>query len=122
MSDSVKIWLLKDTKDFTDRKLIINNCQKCGNRKVALYQKRMFDNRIYINEYQGAEAVKTIARETRRLDSEYFSTSKSGIIGWIFGINKEIKAKNGKITQVRQYASDFNGKRELVKKIYMKKI
>lgn len=121
MSDKVRVWILKDTKDFTNRRLTINSCSKCGNRKIFLNQVRISDNRVFINEYQGAEAVRMIARETRRLDSEFFSTSKNAFLGWLFGINKEIKTKNGKITQIRQYSSDFNGKRELVKKIYTQK-
>ena len=120
LNNKVNVWILKDTKDFTNRRLVISICQKCSSKKVTLYQKRIFDNRIFTNEYKDAEAVKTIARESRRLESEFFSTPKNAFIGWFFGINKEIKTKNGKITQVRQYSSDFNGRRDLVKKIYCK--
>lgn len=116
---NIRVWELKDTKDFIHRKIAIADC-KCGNHLATLYQKRLSDNQVFVNEYDGVEAVKVIAREAKRLISESFYTPKQSLTGWIFGVNKEIKNKKGKVTQIRQYASSFNNSKELVKKIYTK--
>lgn len=120
LNKNIRVWELKDTKDFTNRKIAIADC-KCGNHVADLYQKRITDGQIFINEYQGTEAIKVIAREAKQLISETYKTPKQALTGWIYGVNKEIKNKEGKVTQIRQYAASFFNSRELVKKVYTKR-
>lgn len=120
LKKNIRIWELKDSKDFTNRKIAIADC-RCGNHLAKLYQERISDGQLFVNEYQGTEAIKVIAREAKRLISETYETPKQALSGWIYGVNKEIKNKKGEVTQIRQYAASFFNSRELVKKVYIKR-
>lgn len=111
-----EVWFLNDIKNFTARKLYKTKCPVCKEDIVLLFEKRISDNKIFINEIKGIEAVKTIYRENKRKLQIFPDIKTNDLYGWVYGINIQIK-KNGKITQLRQYSSDFKGKRVLVKKI-----
>lgn len=114
-------WILDDIKDFTARKLFFTNCPKCQEVIVALYEKRISDNKVFINtNIQGLNAVKTIYRERKRVVTKIMNVKADNLYGWIYGVNKEIRNKKKEITQVRQYSSDFNGNKTLSKKIVLR--
>lgn len=116
--DKAEMWILKDIKDFEARKLIIGNCSKCHRPVVTLTEKRIEDGKIFTNEnITGNNAIRRIKAEEKRMLCKYYKIPTSSLTGWVYGINTEIKNKKGQVTQVRQYSSDFNGKKKLVKRI-----
>ncbi len=115
---NTEVWILKDIKGFTSRKLVYAICPICKEAVVSLIEKRTSDGKLFINNnITGLEAVKTIYREKKRLLAKINKINTYDLFGWIYGSNKEIRTKNGKISQIRQYATDFSNKKQLVKKI-----
>ena len=111
-----EVWILKDIPNFYSRKLVIANCPKCRKLQLALIEKREKDKKVFVNKIADKNVSKVLLNEKNRLLCRYFDV-KDDSFGWIYGVNKEIKNKNGKITQIRQYASDFNGNKTLIKKV-----
>ncbi len=116
-----KVWYLQDIKNFTERELFIVKCNKCRSITVALKEVRISDRKVFVNKIESeVQALKTIAREGKRVIKEVISSDSNTLNGWVYGTNIEIKNKQGQVVQVRQYATDFNKKKELVKKIMVK--
>ena len=111
------VWLLRDIKGFTARKLYIGKCRICGEDSVILIEKRISDNKTFINYLGGIEAVKTIFREKKRKVAVYPDIEINGLYGWIYGQNIQIRNKKGQVVKIRQYAADFNGGRYKVKEL-----
>lgn len=114
-----RIWHLEDIKDFTNREMFIVHCNNCKSLTVALKEKRISDNKVFVNKIVSErDSLRTMARESKRIVKEYISADHNALNGWIYGTNKEIKNKKGEVVQVRQYSSDFFNRKELVKKIF----
>ena len=64
--------------------------------------------------------MKLIALEQKRFLCKYYKLDVNSLFGWIYGVNVGIKNKKGDVTQIRQYASNFNGNKKLVKKLQLK--
>lgn len=115
--DSAQLWILADFKGFTKRKLLVGRCKVCGD-DVALQIMTNVDNgKTYYNLYNGIEAVKIIYREKKKKLAVFPNIKTNCLYGWVYGVNVEIKNKNGCTTQIRQYAKNFDGIKQLVKKI-----
>ena len=114
---SGELCFLKDIKGFTARKILITKCDNCKEIITILTEKRISDNKIFINFSKGINAVKTIYRERKRIVQMFPDIKLNSLYGWVYGHNVQIKNKKGEVTQIRQYGSDFRGNRELVKKI-----
>lgn len=111
-----EVWFLKDIEFFTDRILLIGKCDVCKKDIVTLIEVRKKDNIPFVNNLSGQKAIKVKTREKKRIDYTLSSLNQQNS-GWVYGVNVGIKNKNGDVTQVRQYAADFNGKRKIVKRI-----
>lgn len=107
------VWFLADIKGFTARKLFIGTCKKCNEDIVVLIEKRIDDSKVFMNQFKGIEAIKTIYRERKRKVAAFPNIKTNYLHGWVYGVNVEIKSKN-KHT-IRQYATDFKGNKVLVK-------
>lgn len=118
--DKVELWILKDFKDFEARKLVFGLCHKCHKPVVSLKEKRIPDNKIFCKTVTGNDAMRIINTETKRMLCKYYKIETQSLQGWLYGVNKEIKNKDGITTQIRQYASDFRGNKKLIKKINTK--
>jgi len=103
---------LSDVKGFTGRKLYVKTQDDC-----VLIETRIEDKKQFVNILKGIEAVKTIYREKKRMVKLLPKIDYAYLRGWIYGVNKEIKNKKGETSQIRQYASNFWGKKKLIKKI-----
>ena len=114
---SGELCFLKDIKGFTARKIFITKCVNCKEIIVILTEKRITDNKVFINFIKGIEAIKTIYRERKRIVQTFPDIKINSLYGWVYGHNVQIKNKKGEVTQIRQYASDFSGNKSLVKKI-----
>ena len=108
------VLFLADIKGFTARKIY-----KFLDDKIIISEKRISDNKVFFNNLTGIEAVKTLYREKKRIISVIPDVTYDNLYGWVYGVNKEIKNKRGKIVQIRQYASDFSGKKKLIKKTFI---
>lgn len=114
----VEVWFLKDIADFEARKIIFGKCPKCRRPVVTIIEKRIIDGEVFIKEnITGNEAMRVLNRETKRMLCKYYKVDVNSLNGWVYGINTEIKNKKGEVTQIRQYASDFNKNKVLIKKI-----
>lgn len=101
-----EVWILKNIPNFTNRSLTFGYCPVCNMPNIALTETRISDNKIFVNKtIKGADAVKTLAREKRRIISRLFKLTKQELTGFIYGINKEINHK--KITKIKQYSCDL---------------
>lgn len=109
------LWFLADIKGFTARKIYIGICEKCKEDLAVLIETRICDKKVFINELKGIEAVKTIYREKKRKLVTLPNIKANCLYGWVYGVNVEIKNKKGKVTQIRQYASDFKNQKSLIK-------
>lgn len=115
------VWFLQDIKGFTARKIFIGNCPKCKNDVAVIFEKRIEDNKEFINGLTGIEAVKTIFREKRRKVAVFPDIKTNFLSGWVYGVNVQIKNKKGQVVQVRQYACDFrSGEKQLTKTLIQK--
>lgn len=101
-----EVWILKNIPNFTNRSLTFGYCPVCHMPNLLLAETRLSDNKTFIDKnIKGADAVKTLAREKRRIISKLFKLTKQELTGFIYGINKEIKHK--KITKIKQYSCDL---------------
>lgn len=114
-NDVIEICELKDIVQFHDRTLIIGKCKVCGCDIAELIEFRKSDNVAFLQKFSGDEATKVIKREHGRIKNKSFN--RKNYKDWIYGINTQIKNKDGVVTQIRQYASDFKGDKCLIKKI-----
>lgn len=111
---------LADFKNFTSRKILFAHCPLCKNLVLTLIQQRQEDEKVFINEnLQGPKALKILNNELikKRIIETIHSFSYKNISNWLFGKNIQLRNKNGDVTQIRQYSSDFFGNTKLVKVI-----
>lgn len=113
---NTEVWILKDIKNFDSRKLIIGYCN-CNKLKLALVERRLSDKQIFTNIIDDKNTSKVLLKEKNRLVCRYYDVKSSSLYGWIYGVNIEIKNKQGKVTQIRQYSADFNGNKEIQRKM-----
>ena len=114
------IWYLKDTEEFSNRVLLIWNCPICGKHLCELYQKSNLTNSIVSQKRVGSSTKDFISS---LIDEKLYSRNElnkmkfvSKPFGWRYGVNKQKKSKDGSIT-IEQYAVDFYGNSEMIKKI-----
>ena len=118
--DAFDVWYLKDNEDFCNRTLFIGNCPICKKHVAELEQKNSKTHTNVKIKKCGEAATKFIVSllsdkvsSLRNINKMKF-TSKP--FGWRYGVNRQIVDKSGNKT-VEQYAMDFFGNSELIKKI-----
>lgn len=111
-------WILDDIKDFTERKIAVGKCSNCGKYHAYLSEKRINDGKIFTKKIENRFVKCVLSRETKRVIQRNYIDDTFSLNGWIYGINTEIKNNSGRITQTRQYSSDFKGNKKLVRKNY----
>ncbi|MCR5265980.1 MAG: hypothetical protein K6E29_05240 [Cyanobacteria bacterium RUI128] len=117
--DAFDIWYLKDDEEFSDKVVFIGVCPICK-KQVAVMTKRKIKTNSIISLKKAGDTVGSFLKEISKevvysrndLNKMKF-TSKP--FGWKYGVNKEKKDKNGNKI-IEQYAKDFYGNKELVKK------
>ena len=113
-----ELWILKDFNGFVQRKLLKAICPICGDEVCLLIQTSTKNGNTYFDDFTHLEAVKTLYREKKRIVTVIADIQADKLYGWVYGINTQIKNKKGNVTQIRQYASNFQGERKLVKQMY----
>lgn len=111
-----EVWFLKDFNGFIERFLLFGVCCVCNQTVVVRVQVREQDDKPFVSIDVGKKAEGILNSEKNRL---LYSSANLNYVAsdWVFGVNIEIKNKQGIITQIRQYASDFFGNKKLLKKI-----
>lgn len=115
---STDIWFLLDNEKHTNRKLYLAACPICG-KQIALYSYCDLEQKNYFEQYfysGGARRVKEKYKKEVTSTLLGFRDKYKAPSGFKYGKNVEIK-KNGKVVGVKQYACDFYGNKQLVKKI-----
>ena len=114
------IYYLEDTEHYTNRKLSIGFCPICQ-KPIAELTEWRFDgvfSRIAKSGFKANEFVNLHSNEIVYSLSELnYLRSKSKPFGWKYGVNKSYKNKDKNTEQIKQYAYDFYGNKELIKTI-----
>ena len=109
----VRTVFIEPNFDYKDRKLEVLVCPVCGALKAVLTQ---FNTKTLQYEKYIPPRKKTSEFISKMQSENWFEVKikcgTKGRAGFIFGINKEYK--NG---EIKQFASDFNGEKKLVKTI-----
>ena len=109
------IYYLNDTDMFSSRILSIGFCPECKKPVAELIEWR-FDGALNKVSASGINAQNMMMRYkgdiVYSLKELNYKRTKSKPFGWKYGLNKS--GKNG---QIRQYACDFYGNKELIKRI-----
>lgn len=108
-----KIIYLFDSPSFRSRYIKVGVCPKCGKLIAELHEERKADGKEFIDIKSSFDAINFLKKiETQTNYSWERKKEKNLPIGWKFGIN--IETKSG---EIKQYASDFRGNKELVKSL-----
>ena len=109
--NQAKTLFLFDNKDFRHRIVKIGYCPKCKKTVVEVFEERKADGKVFYEQKSGYEAINYLAKINSNVDYTSERKKEKNIpIGWKYGIN--IETKSG---EIKQYACDFNNKKELVK-------
>lgn len=109
------IYYLKENDIYTNRVLSIGFCPICKRPVAELIEYNFAGgiNKITVSGIHAQNLMLQLKDDISYSVKELnYRKVKSKPYGWKFGVNKE--CKNGKI---RQYACDFYGNKELIKKI-----
>ncbi len=109
------IYYLEDTNLYSNRTLSIGFCPICK-KPVAELKEVLFTGGINKTSVSGINAQNLMMSVKDSIlysvQSLNYKKQKSKPFGWKFGINKGYK--NG---QIKQYACDFYGNKELIKSV-----
>lgn len=112
------VYYLRDNELFSSRNLAIGFCPVCAKPVAELVEWR-FDgvvNKISVSGIKANDLVLKHKDEIVYSKRECnYSKFKSRPFGWVYGLNKSVKSAKREIT--KQYACDFYGNKELIKKL-----
>jgi len=117
--DASDIWYLNDNEDYTNRTLFIGVCPICGKNVCELSQRKIKTNSFFSVKKVGESAADFIINLAQ--DKQYARSDINKMkfvskpFGWRYGVNRFVSSKNG--SSIEQYAVDFNGNSELIKKL-----
>lgn len=111
-------WYLHDIKDFTNRTLTLGRCPKCKKQVVVLNETHIQTKKEYSNVFTEFKALEVIKNERKRVNYTALEIKTKNItLGFRFGLNKERRNKQNKVSSIKQFSCDFNGNKQLVKKL-----
>ena len=119
-------WFLKDSisvdplRSFKNRRILFGECPICDKQIVVFEQQRIVDNKLFSTIKSKKELKNLLDKEKNNILYKNSSITRKRNLGWVFGINKEIKDKQGNITQIRQYACSFYGQKEKIKELKLR--
>lgn len=114
------IYYLKETNLYIYRMFKIGFCPICGKPVAEVYQVR-FDGKTERNSWAGIDANEAMIKYSDdilySMKEVNYKKLKSKPFGWKYGINRSAKNRKTGKDYIRQYACDFYGNKELIKKI-----
>lgn len=111
-----EIWFLSDLDDFTNRKIFKFINPANDKVHIILSETHIDTKKTYLQKSSGKYALKTLEREkVRLLYTSYDIVIERGKpSGWVYGENKEIHDRNGKVIRTEISRCDFYGQKELL--------
>ena len=100
----IEIVTLKDNEQCENRLLFKSFCTKCNQEYATYLEIRKVDKKAFLKKKNKFELNEFIRKEKRNILT---FDKYNNCTGWRYGINKEIRNKNGKILRVRQYGADY---------------
>ena len=111
----IEIITLNDNEVCENRLIFKSFCPKCGQEIATYLEIRKCDKMAFFKKKNQDELRNLIKKEKRNI---IFFEKYNNCTGWRYGVNKEIRNKNGKILKIRQYGADYKtNKTELEKEI-----
>lgn len=112
------VYYLEENELYSSRKLSIGFCPICKKPVCELAEWR-FDGNYKITKEVGIKANELAQKHRMQivysLREFNYAKFKSKPFGWKYGLNKSVKS--GKKEVVKQFACDFYGNKELVRKV-----
>ncbi len=112
-----RVYFLADSKEFKNRKLKVGYCPTCRTSIAILTEKRIADDHVFNDFLKGFKAQKIIKKEKKNVLFITYGQAQKIKDTWTYGVNREIKNRKGEIVEIRQYASNFHGQKELIKTV-----
>lgn len=117
--EALDIWYLKDNEKFNQRIIYLGTCPICEKLVVFLSQKNI-ETGVFVSVKKAGDSAKDFLKKHSK--EVVFSKSsvnkqkfKTKTHGWKYGVNK-YKSDGSGSTILEQYAVDFHGNVELIKK------
>ena len=112
------IYYLKETNLYVSRKLSIGFCPICQ-KPIAELSEMTFTGSVQKKIFSGIKAKEIVDKLKNQIEYSMqecnYLKAKGKPYGWKYGINKSSKINGKEI--IKQYAKDFYGNKELIKKI-----
>ena len=112
------VYYLEENELYSSRKLSIGFCPICKKPVCELAEWR-FDGNYKVTKEVGIKANELAQKHRMQivysLREFNYAKFKSKPFGWKYGLNKSVKS--GKKEVVKQFACDFYGNKELVRKV-----
>ena len=116
-------WVLFGNRICSSRVVVLGVCPSCKKDVILLVEERKSDGKLIQNIVSGYKATKLIDEIVKNKEIDYTFNSlkvkKGKPIGFCFGINREIKKKDGTVI-IKQLRSDWWGQTELVHEFHDK--
>ena len=114
-----EVLFLRDSEEFTDRRLETAECPVCGHMLARLIETRIADNKVFDVLYTRWKADKVI--KDIQGEIEYSSLDsvpvRGSLYGFRYGQNIERRNKKNNEVTIIQKACDFHGNKEVVKEV-----
>lgn len=114
------IWFLADLNNFTERKLyIFEYIDKKIKTITVLFEKDKLTGEVFSQRNKGQKSKDIMEQERIRIlfTSDDIKVEKGKPFGWVYGENKEIHDRKGKVVAIKQKACDYYGQKETIKRV-----
>lgn len=98
-------------------------CPYCNQYQAWISEKRIEDNKVFVNVLKGKAAINFVARENKakRIVQTLPDFYSKSLKGWLYGVNVQIKNRKGEVVKIRQYSCDMaTGEKTLEKVVSCK--
>lgn len=95
--------------------MLVGFCPNCGSVVVEVYNLD-WKGEVSLKTYKREKAIKIYEKLEPSITGDYYGNIKYGTkanMGFCYGDNREIHDTKGNIVEIRRYAVDFNGTKEL---------
>ena len=115
------VYYLRETSLYVYRMFSIGFCPICGKPVAEIYQVR-FDGKPERDSWVGIRANEAMQKYSDEIlysmREANYRNFKSKPYGWKYGVNRSYKNKNTGLENIKQYAYDFYGNKELIKSFH----
>lgn len=114
-----EVWHLREKDGFHNRRMESGVCPECSNQVVLLVETRYTDNLEISTIYKKRRAQKkrSECKQEVYFKQHHFRQGIKSRMAFRYGENKTVKNSKGDIICVQQVAVDYNGTKEILKKM-----